>query len=263
MMYSCGHLYMGRAKAGRPAGNLHTANSVPIQAVVLETCRMQWTIGRGGESGPGISVLTARRDDDDNNDDFSRTDSGMFFHSYFLTGDFFTGVWGTAKYPQLSTSFQNIQGDLYSALVWMVSILPRVSKVSVPFPSTPTTILSPSCCSAFPALWQDPSDIVLLESFFIPAWLFFHWSQSDSKSHQGLFYLSQQISAVLWSVWFSILPLISSSWNLFSGFLVNVPRAPTIIRITITFMFHSFFSSRARCGYLSSFSFHFIFTVVC
>ena len=39
--------------------------SVPIQDVNLKTYRKQWTIGRGGKRGSGISVLIARRDDDD------------------------------------------------------------------------------------------------------------------------------------------------------------------------------------------------------
>ena len=35
------------------------SSSVPIQDVVLKTCRKQWTIGKGGEKGSGISVLKA------------------------------------------------------------------------------------------------------------------------------------------------------------------------------------------------------------
>ncbi len=41
------------------------SSSVPILDVALRTCQKQWTIGRGGERGPGISVLIARHDDDD------------------------------------------------------------------------------------------------------------------------------------------------------------------------------------------------------
>ena len=33
------------------------SSSVTIRDVTLKTCRMQWAIGRGGESGSGISVL--------------------------------------------------------------------------------------------------------------------------------------------------------------------------------------------------------------
>ena len=38
---------------------------VRIQDVVLKTYLGQWTIGRSGERGSGISVLPARYDDDD------------------------------------------------------------------------------------------------------------------------------------------------------------------------------------------------------
>ena len=31
----------------------------PTRDVILKTCRKQWTIGRGGESGSRISVLIA------------------------------------------------------------------------------------------------------------------------------------------------------------------------------------------------------------
>ena len=41
------------------------SSSVPIQDVVLKTCRKQWTIEKGGEKGSGISVLMVRHDDDD------------------------------------------------------------------------------------------------------------------------------------------------------------------------------------------------------
>ena len=51
----------GRANAGRPA----YSTSLPIRDVALKTCREQWTIGRGGENGSGISVLMAWHDDGD------------------------------------------------------------------------------------------------------------------------------------------------------------------------------------------------------
>ena len=44
----------------------HTFSSyVRIRDVALKTCLRRWTIGRSGERGSGISVLTARHDDDD------------------------------------------------------------------------------------------------------------------------------------------------------------------------------------------------------
>ena len=46
----------------------HTySSSVRIRDVALRTCQKQWTIGRSGERGSGIFVLTARHDDDDDN----------------------------------------------------------------------------------------------------------------------------------------------------------------------------------------------------
>ena len=41
------------------------SSSVRIRGVALRTYQKQWTIGRGGERGSGISVLMARHDDDD------------------------------------------------------------------------------------------------------------------------------------------------------------------------------------------------------
>ena len=44
----------------------HTFSSyVRIRDVVLKTCLGRWTIGRSGERGSGISVLSAWHDDDD------------------------------------------------------------------------------------------------------------------------------------------------------------------------------------------------------
>ena len=44
----------------------HTfSNYVRIRDVVQKTCQRQWTIGKSGERGSGISVLPARHDDDD------------------------------------------------------------------------------------------------------------------------------------------------------------------------------------------------------
>ena len=52
----------GRAKAGRPARTYKQQLSVDV---ALRTCRKQWTIGKGGERGSGISVVIAWHDDDD------------------------------------------------------------------------------------------------------------------------------------------------------------------------------------------------------
>ena len=63
-MYSCGTLHTDEQRQDDLLEPTYI-NSVPIRNVVLKTCRKQWTIGRVGERGPGISVLMARHDDDD------------------------------------------------------------------------------------------------------------------------------------------------------------------------------------------------------
>ena len=48
----------------------HTySSSVMIRDVTMKTCQRRWMIGRRGERGSGISVLSARHDDDDDDDD--------------------------------------------------------------------------------------------------------------------------------------------------------------------------------------------------
>ena len=62
-MYYCGPLHMYKQKQDdqpKPTCN----SSVPLRDVAPKTYRKQWTIGRGGERGSGISVLMARHDDD-------------------------------------------------------------------------------------------------------------------------------------------------------------------------------------------------------
>ena len=54
----------GQAKAGRQLEPTYSS-SMPIRDVALRNCRKQWTIGKCGERGSGISVLIARHDDDD------------------------------------------------------------------------------------------------------------------------------------------------------------------------------------------------------
>ena len=46
------------------------SSSSSIRDVVLRTCWRQWTIGRDGERGSGISVLIVRHDDDDDESKF-------------------------------------------------------------------------------------------------------------------------------------------------------------------------------------------------
>ena len=58
-MYSCGPFHMDDQL--EPT----YSSSMPIQDVVLKTCRKQWTIEKGGEKGPEISVPMVRYDDDE------------------------------------------------------------------------------------------------------------------------------------------------------------------------------------------------------
>ena len=64
------------------------------------------------------------------------------------------------------------------------------------------------------------------------------------------FWVFWSISTILWMV--LIRPLISNSSSLSPQHFETVPSAPIIISITITLMFHSFFSSLARSKYFFS-----------
>ena len=86
-------------------------------------------------------------------------------------------------------------------------------------------------------------------------------SLSDSESPQvsgtllTLFTILNNV--VVWMV--SIRPPSPKSSSPFNNLLVIVPKAPIIIGIIITFMFHSFFNSLASSTYLSFFSHSFSF----
>ena len=67
-MYSYGPAHMAGQKQDDQLE--HTFSSyVRIRDVALKTCQKRWTIGRRGERGSGISVLTAHDEDDD--DDYN------------------------------------------------------------------------------------------------------------------------------------------------------------------------------------------------
>ena len=73
----------------------------------------------------------------------------------------------------------------------------------------------------------------------------FHWSLSDYKSPQVsrtlLSILVNLNSSIVWMVCTCI--LISNSFSLFTNPSVTVPCTLIVIGITVTFMFHDFFSS--------------------
>ena len=76
-MYSYGPLHMPKQKQDDRLE--HTYSSyVRIRDVALKTCQRQWTIGRSGERGSGISVLAAQHDDND--DDYC---SNSFFEKIY------------------------------------------------------------------------------------------------------------------------------------------------------------------------------------
>ena len=63
-MYSYGPPHLAGQKQDHQ--HEHTFSSyVRIQDVALKTCQRRWTIGKSGERGSGISVLSARHNDDD------------------------------------------------------------------------------------------------------------------------------------------------------------------------------------------------------
>ena len=76
----------------------------------------------------------------------------------------------------------------------------------------------------------------------------FQWSLNNNKSPQvsrtPLCILADCFNVVVYMV--LILALISNFTSLFSKSLATVPSAPSIIGITVIFMFHSFLSSLAR-----------------
>ena len=61
----------------------------------------------------------------------------------------------------------------------------------------------------------------------------------------------------------SILPLVSSSPNLFSIFMESISKTHNTVGIIVIFMFHNYFCSVPRSKYLSRFSISFIFTLMC
>ena len=86
----------------------------------------------------------------------------------------------------------------------------------------------------------------------------FYWSLNDSKcpqvSRTFLRILANHSNVVVWMVYSR--PVISDSSSPCANLLVTVPRAPITVRIIVTFMFHIFFNSPARCLSFFSLSFN-------
>ena len=86
------------------------------------------------------------------------------------------------------------------------------------------------------------------------------WGLSDSKYPRvSKTLLSILNSGVVWMV--STCPPISKFSSLYTNPLVTVPSTPITSAITVTFVFHDFYSSQARSRYLFLFSLSFSFTL--
>ena len=129
-------------------------------------------------------------------------------------------------------------------------------------------------CNAYsvPSNCNGPWKMSCLPSFFHRTQLWmrlstqiylmvFHWNLSDSKSPQVsrtlLSILAVFNNVIVWMV--STCPPTSNSSSPFSNPLVTVPNAPITIGIIVTCLFHCFFNSLSRSGYLSFFSHSFSF----
>ena len=84
VMYFCGPLHMNEQRQDDQLEPIYSS-SVPIRYVALKTYRKQWTIGRGGKRGSGISVLIARHDDESHNTCLTLF-SLCWSHLYTITG---------------------------------------------------------------------------------------------------------------------------------------------------------------------------------
>ena len=178
-----------------------------------------------------------------------------------------------SKSPQDSRTLLSILTIFNNAVVWMVSTRPPTSKSSRPFnnplvtvPKEPITIgiiVTFMFHSFFNSLAR-PRNLSLISHSISFILRVFHWSLSDSKSPQVsrtlLSILADLNNVVIWI--FSTCPLISKSSSSFIDPLKIVPSAQITIGITVTFMFHGFFSSLARSWYLSFFALSFSLTLV-
>ena len=132
----------------------------------------------------------------------------------------------------------------------------------VPYYVINSIIIFPLCGSFTPFL-NGSLLFYSFESFSYQRLVVLYWSLTESKSSHVsrtlLSILADLNNAVVWMV--STCSLISKSSSPCTNYLVTIPSAPITISITVTFMFHSFFSSLARCRYVSLFSLPFSFSL--
>ena len=156
-----------------------------------------------------------------------------------LSWEFFTpglpgglnGSLSDSKFPRFSWTLFSFLTDRWSPLVLLILCL---------------------CIGFLVTLLNAPITICITVTFMFKI---FHWSLSDNKSpHMSITLLSilgDLNNAVVWMVFTS--PIIYKSSSPFTNHLVTVRRAPITIDFTVTFMFHSFFTSLARSRYLHFF----------
>ena len=149
----------------------------------------------------------------------------------------FNWSFSDSKSPTLSL---NIQANLGNALIWTASTWSLICKSSYRFWGLLLSLYY---------LWV----IHIWVTWSSFTWV---WVTASLLGSPGLFFsVFKQIFMLCF--WLSPLVLISKSSSAFTSFLEIVPSAT----ITVIFMFQFFFSSLAKCKYVSLFSFSFIFTL--
>ena len=97
--YSSEALYMGEQRQDDQLEPTYSS-SVPILDVAVRTCQKQWTIGRGGERGSGISVLMVRHDDDDDDENISHKPISNHTGLYLWKKTFFLNHFASFFFPK-------------------------------------------------------------------------------------------------------------------------------------------------------------------
>ena len=153
-----------------------------------------------------------------------------------------------SKSPQVSRTLLWILTDLNNLVVWMVFTRLLISKSSSLFNNPLVTVpRAPITIDINVTFMFD--NFYLFQSFSHQRELMvFHRSFSDSKS----WHISRTLLSILAALNYAVVlmvsthTLISKPSNPFINLLVTVPSVLTTIGITVTFIFHNFFTSLAR-----------------